>query len=147
MVEGKTGKSGTRENLGKLDTILELFSTRPISTSVPRRRSHRPLLWRAQSGRSLLYLDPDAGKHRISAEQVTLFVGSIRERLSVISLTGDEYADALQAAAALDIVGGGTYDALLAHCALKAKAQAIYTWNARHYSLCGAQVAGLLRDP
>ena len=27
------------------------------------------------------------GKHRISADQATLFIGSIRERLSIIALT------------------------------------------------------------
>ena len=76
-----------------------------------------------------------------------LFIGSIRDRLSVIALSGDEYADALQASAALGIVGGGIYDAMLAHCAVKAKAEAIYTWNARHYALCGWDVVGLLRAP
>src|SRR5579864_147910 len=53
------------------------------------------------------------GKHRISGEQAMLFIGSIRERLSVIALSGDEYADALQTSAALGIVGGGIYDAIL----------------------------------
>ena len=76
-----------------------------------------------------------------------LFIGSIRERLSIIALTGDEYTDALQASAALGIVGGGIYDAMLAHCAIKANAEAIYTWNARHYTLCGSDVVGLLRTP
>jgi len=87
------------------------------------------------------------GKHRISGEQAMLFIGSIRERLSIIALSGDEYADALQASAALGIVVGGIYDAMLAHCALKAKTQAIYTWNARHYALCGREVAGRVRTP
>ena len=86
------------------------------------------------------------GKHRISGEQAMLFIGSIRERLSVIALGVDEYFDALQASAALGIVGG-IYDAMLAHCAIKAKAEAIYTWNARHYTLCGRDVAGRLRTP
>src|SRR5262252_5834646 len=63
------------------------------------------------------------GKQRISAEQAMLFIGSIRERLSIVALTGDEYVDALQAASGLGIVGGGIYDAMLAHCALKAKAE------------------------
>jgi hypothetical protein len=62
-------------------------------------------------------------------------------------LTGDEYADALQASAALGIVGGGIYDAMLARCALKAKVRAIYSWNTRHYTLCGAEVTGLLQTP
>jgi predicted nucleic acid-binding protein len=87
------------------------------------------------------------GKHRISGEQAMLFIGSIRERLSIIALTGDEYADALQAAAALGIVGGGINDALLARCATKAKAEAIYTWNGRHYALCGPDVVRRLRTP
>ena len=87
------------------------------------------------------------GKHRISAEQALLFIGSIRERLSLIALDSDEYADALQAGAALGIVGGGIYDAMLARCALKAGAQTIYSWNIRHYALCGPDVLKLLQTP
>jgi predicted nucleic acid-binding protein len=87
------------------------------------------------------------GKHRISAEQAMLFVGSIRERLSIVALSGDEYADALQASSALGIVGGGIYDAMLAHCALKAQAETIYSWNGRHYAQCGLEVTRRLRTP
>jgi predicted nucleic acid-binding protein len=86
-------------------------------------------------------------KHRISGEQAMLFIGSIRERLSVIALTGDEYADALAASAALGIVGGAIYDAMLGQCALKAGAQVIYSWNARHYAQCGPEVHKRLRTP
>jgi hypothetical protein len=43
------------------------------------------------------------GKHRISGEQAMLFIGSTRERLSIITLTGDEYLDAL--AASPEVVG------------------------------------------
>jgi predicted nucleic acid-binding protein len=46
------------------------------------------------------------GRHRISAEQAMLFVGSIRERLAIVALTGQEYADALEGSAARGIVGG-----------------------------------------
>src|SRR5450759_1323788 len=63
------------------------------------------------------------GKHRISGEQAMLFIGSIRERLSIIALSGDEYADALEASVARGIVAGGIYDAMLAHCAIKAGAE------------------------
>ncbi|MEX2260697.1 MAG: PIN domain-containing protein [Bryobacteraceae bacterium] len=87
------------------------------------------------------------GKHRISGEQAMLFIGSIRERLTIIALSGDEYADALSASATRGIVGGGIYDAMLAHCALKAKAETIYSWNARHYSQCGADVVSRLKSP
>jgi len=87
------------------------------------------------------------GRHRISGEQAMLFVGSIRERLSVISLTSQEYADALEASAARGIVGGGIYDAILAQCAVKAKAETIYSWNEKHYVQCGLDVTGRLRTP
>ncbi len=60
-----------------------------------------------------------------------LFIGSIRAWLSIIAPSGDEYADARHASSARGIVGGGIYDAILAHCAVKAQAKTIYTWNAR----------------
>jgi predicted nucleic acid-binding protein len=87
------------------------------------------------------------GKHRISAEQAMLFIGSILERLSIIALTGDEYDDALQAFSDRGIVGGGIYDAMLARCAIKAQAEMIYTWNVRHYSLCAPEVTQRVRTP
>ena len=87
------------------------------------------------------------GKHRISGEQAMLFIGSIRERLSVVALDGDEYCEALEKAAALGIVGGGISDAMLAHCAVKAEADAIYTWNMRQYALCGQEVGDRLLRP
>ncbi len=87
------------------------------------------------------------GRHRISAEQAMLFIGSIRERLFIVALTGQEYADALEAASARGIVGGGIYDAILARCAIKAKAETIYTWNEKHYAQCGPDVTKRLRTP
>jgi predicted nucleic acid-binding protein len=87
------------------------------------------------------------GKYRISGEQALLFINTIRERLAVVALSANEYADALEASAGLGIVGGGIYDAMLSHCAIKAKAEAIYTWNARHYTLCGRDVVARLRTP
>jgi len=87
------------------------------------------------------------GKRRITGEQAMLFIGNIRERLSIIALDPEEYAEALTASAARGIIGGTIYDAMLAHCALKSKAQAIYTWNTRHYALCGQEVASRVRTP
>ncbi len=110
-------------------------------------RQKRGLLWSAQLSRGVFHIDPNAGKHRISCEQAILFIGNIRERLSVTSLDGDEYARALEASAAQGIIGGGIYDAMLAHCALKASAEVIYTWNECHYALCGADVGAKLRTP
>jgi hypothetical protein len=50
-------------------------------------------------------------------------------------------------AAALGIVGRGIYDAMLAHCAIKAQAEAIYSWNGRRYAQCGPEVTRRLRIP
>jgi predicted nucleic acid-binding protein len=87
------------------------------------------------------------GKHRISGEQAMLFVANIRERLSVVALTGDEYVEALESASERGIVGGTIYDALLAHCALKTGAETIYSWNSQHYAQCGPEVTRRLRTP
>jgi predicted nucleic acid-binding protein len=87
------------------------------------------------------------GKHRVSSEQAMLFVGNIRERLSLISLSGEEYANALGSSAALGIVGGNIYDALLGHCALKAEVETIYTWNSKHYARCGPEISRRLKTP
>ncbi len=87
------------------------------------------------------------GKQRVSAEQAMSFIGDIRERLSIISLDGTEYAAALQFSAALGIVGGGIYDTMLAHCAIKAEAETIYSGNGRHYAQCGAEQTRRLRIP
>ncbi len=85
------------------------------------------------------------GRHRLSGEQVFLFLENIRERLTLITLTGDEYHGAIKEAAEVGIVGGTIYDALIARCALKAKAEAIYTWNTRHFEQFGAEVVRRLR--
>ena len=87
------------------------------------------------------------GRHRISGEQAMLFLGDVRERLSLVTLDGEEYFQALRNSASLGFVGGGIYDALLAHCALKAEAKTIYSWNLRHYAQCGPEVTRLLQTP
>ena len=76
-----------------------------------------------------------------------LFVNSVRERLSIIALTAEEYVSALEAAANLGITGGTVYDALLAQCAIKLGAETIYTWNLRHYAQCGPEVTRRLSTP
>ncbi len=87
------------------------------------------------------------GKHRVSSEQAMLFIGNIRERLTIVALTAEEYGKALQTFADLGVVGGAIYDALLASCALKARAETLFTWNIRHYGQLGPHVAPLPQTP
>jgi hypothetical protein len=71
----------------------------------------------------------------------------VRQRLTIVSLDGPEYFRALDASSALGIAGGAIYDALLAHCAVKAKAQAIYTWNTKDFTRLGPDIAGRVKAP
>lgn len=87
------------------------------------------------------------GRHRASPEQAMLFLSSIQDRLTIVSLEVPDFVVALQESASRGIVGGAVYDALLAHCAIKAAAEVIYTWNVRHFSLCGPEVIRRLRTP
>lgn len=73
------------------------------------------------------------GKHRISGENAMLFLAQTRERLTLVTLTGAEYYNVIEQASARGITGGAIYDALLAGCALKARAEILYTWNVRHF--------------
>lgn len=87
------------------------------------------------------------GKHRISGEQAMLFLSTMRERLTIVTLDDDEYFMTIEAAAAADVVGGTIYDAILARCAIKARAEAIYTWNVKRYRMFGADVTKRVCTP
>lgn len=87
------------------------------------------------------------GKDRASVDEAMLFLGDIRARLKVIALTDKEYFEAVEAAAALGVAGGGIYDAVLGHCALKAGAETIYTWNVKHFRRLGPGIAGRVATP
>ncbi len=87
------------------------------------------------------------GRERVGAEEALLFLGEIRERFSVVTLSGVEYARAIEEAAALGITGGGIYDALLVACSAKADAEVLYTWNVKHFERLGRTIAGRVRTP
>ncbi len=87
------------------------------------------------------------GSLRLSGEQVMLFLENIVERLTMITLTADEYYDSLKEAAVAGVVGGTTSDALLGRCAMKAKAESIYTWNLKHFQQFSPEIVRRLRTP
>jgi predicted nucleic acid-binding protein len=87
------------------------------------------------------------GKHRASASEAMLFLENMEERLVLISLDAEEYWRAVMHSAESGIVGGMIYDALLAHCALKARAETIFTWNVEHFRRVGPEVAKRIRTP
>ena len=87
------------------------------------------------------------GRNRLSGEQAFLFLENIRERLALVTLVGDEYYAAIREAASAGVTGGTIYDVLIARCALKARAEALYTWNIRHFEQFGPAIARRLRTP
>jgi len=87
------------------------------------------------------------GKHRIGPEQAMLFVGSIRQALTIVALSADEYGRTLETFAGMGVTGGTIYDALLAGCALKARAETLFTWNSKHYAQFGPKIVPILKVP
>jgi predicted nucleic acid-binding protein len=87
------------------------------------------------------------GKDRASPDEALLFLQDIRKHLDLVALDESEYFTVLEAAAAAGIVGGTVYDAVIAHCAVKANAQTIYTWNVKHFNRLGETIAARVRQP
>ena len=87
------------------------------------------------------------GKQRLSAEYAALLIEELERRLTLVWLDGDEYRAAIRRLATIGIVGGAVYDGLVAACALKAGTDRLYTWNARHFNLLGAEIQKLATMP
>ena len=87
------------------------------------------------------------GKDRATGDEALLFLGDVRHRLKVLELAEGDYVAILERAAAAGVAGGGIYDALLAGCAMKAKAETIYTWNTKHFARIGGDVAARVKSP
>jgi predicted nucleic acid-binding protein len=87
------------------------------------------------------------GKQRLSAEQSLLAIGAVEDRLTAVSLDATEYFAAVRKFAAIGVIGGTIYDGLIGACALKSKADVIYTWNVAHFLLLGSEVAQKVRTP
>ena len=87
------------------------------------------------------------GKDRASGDEALLFLGNLRDRLTIVTLDPEEYFRVLEAAAVMDVTGGGIYDAVLGHCALKVKAETIYTWNVKHFTRLAQGITARVKTP
>ncbi len=87
------------------------------------------------------------GRHRASGEQALRFLEAIEERFRAVALDVAEYRAAIRDAAALGVVGGTSYDALIGACAQKAHAEIIYSWNTQHFLRLGPEIARRVRLP
>src|SRR5882762_9413466 len=84
---------------------------------------------------------------RITGPEGISIVKQIRERLTLVTLSEQEYVSALQMASSGTIIGAAAYDALIAHCAVKAGADNLLTWNVRDFTRLGSSVARLVKTP
>ena len=84
---------------------------------------------------------------RITGPEGMGIVKQIRERLTLITLSEQEYVSALELASSATIVGAAAYDALIDHCPLKAGADILLTWNVRDFTRLGSAFAQLVRTP
>ncbi len=86
-------------------------------------------------------------KDVIPPEQAMLFVQEVRERCTIVTLTEDDYSETIEHVAACGFSSGRVYDALLLKCAAKVKAEAIYTWNLKHFRTIAPSLADRIQTP
>ena len=84
---------------------------------------------------------------RITGPEGLKIVQQVRERLTLVTLSEREYVSALETASARAIVGSAVYDVFIAHCALKAGAEILLTWNVRDFRRFGSAIAPLVKTP
>lgn len=86
-------------------------------------------------------------KNVVPPDQALLFVQEVRDRCTVVSLDEEEYFATIEAAAEQGFTSGRIYDALLLRCAAKIKAEAIYTWNLKHFKAIDPRMAAKIQCP
>ena len=83
----------------------------------------------------------------MSGNEALLFLGDVRNHLTLVALTEQEYFQVADASAEAGLAGGVIYDAILGRCALKAKAEVIYTWNVKDFMRLGSGIASRVSTP
>jgi predicted nucleic acid-binding protein len=87
------------------------------------------------------------GGRRQRPEIAGLLVNQIIERVTVIPLTVEEYAETIRNIARSLLTGGIVFDALLLACARKVEPDRIYTWNVRHFRMVAPDLAERIMTP
>jgi predicted nucleic acid-binding protein len=86
-------------------------------------------------------------KDVIPPEQALLFVQETRDRFTIVSLDEDGYYKTIEQTATRGAPSSRVYDALLLQCAIKIKAETIYTWNLKHFRAIRPDAADRVRTP
>ncbi len=86
-------------------------------------------------------------RSRVAGDLALLFLQDVRARLTPVALDPAEYLETIRQAAAMKLAGGAIYDAIIGQCALKAKADVVYTWNTKHFLLLPDPIAHRVQRP
>jgi predicted nucleic acid-binding protein len=84
---------------------------------------------------------------RIAPEQAQSIITDISQYLNTVPLLSDDYLAAIAQMAALNLPGGGIFDALIAQAALKAEVDILLTLNPNHFTRLGEAIAIRVQVP
>jgi predicted nucleic acid-binding protein len=84
---------------------------------------------------------------RMSPQDVKRLLESHLQHLTTVSLEREEYQAAIAQMTALNLPGGGIFDALIAQAALKSSADKLLTLNPKHFTRLDAAIAHLVHVP
>lgn len=109
----------------------------PAAGEIDRRLGARELMATAAHALAEAYavLTRIPAPHRLSpADALAVLEGNFIDNTRVAALDARGYRSLLRRAGRDGISGGRTYDAVIAECALRAKAATLLTFNVRHFA-------------
>ncbi len=85
--------------------------------------------------------------NRFLPDQAMLILEQVMATLTCVPLNSEEIFEAIRDLAEMKLHGGIVYDALILACARKCKAEAIYTWNEKHFKMIAPDLADRIITP
>ena len=138
---------------------MNLFDTNVVTAAILTHREHhevanlvfshhRTNLTAAISTHSLAEIyNVLTGRARIPTSDALRLMKLNLQNVKLVSLEPNEYQKALQRVSSSGLSGGVIFDALIAECALKIGAEALFTFNLRHFTRLGTDIAQIAREP
>jgi predicted nucleic acid-binding protein len=83
----------------------------------------------------------------MSPKSVELLINGLLQYLEVVPLDRSDYQAAIAQMSALNLPGGGIFDALIAQAALKASADRLLTLNPKHFTRLDEAISLLVFVP
>lgn len=84
---------------------------------------------------------------RVTPAEAELLITDMLQYLQVVPLTLKNYQAAIAAMVALNLPGGGIFDAVIAQAALQIEANSLLTLNPKHFSRLSPAIAEIVQVP